>query len=149
MSGFVTDYFLVIKALHVIFVISWMAGMFYLPRLYVYHVNASADQGQLLQVMERKLLKIIINPAMIGTFIFGLLLVYFYIINDLFKTAYWLHAKITLVLLLGGLHGFLAGARKKFARGENKRSEKFYRILNEVPVLLMILIVFLVILKPF
>lgn len=149
MAQFVTDYYLWIKALHIIAVISWMAGMFYLPRLYVYHVNATPEQAKLLVVMERKLLRIIINPAMILSFVFGGLLVYFYIVQDMMKTAGWLHTKIGLVLIMAGLHGFLSGCRKKFERGENARSEKFYRIINEVPVLLMIAIVILVIVKPF
>lgn len=148
MAQFVTDYYLWIKALHVIAVISWMAGMFYLPRLYVYHVKASAEQAKLLVVMERKLLKMIINPAMIASFIFGGLLVYMYIYSGGFKTAGWLHTKILLVLFMSGIHGFLAGARKKFERGENKKSEKFWRIFNEVPVVLMIIIVILVVVKP-
>ena len=149
MANFVAEYYLWIKALHIMFVIAWMAGMFYLPRLYVYHVNASLEQAKMLEVMERKLLRIIINPAMILTFVLGGLLLYFYITNDMFKTAHWLHVKIFLVLMMAGLHGFLAVTRKKFARGENKRSEKFYRVLNEVPVALMIIIVTLAVVKPF
>jgi len=149
MANFIAEHYDIIKAIHVIFVISWMAGMFYLPRLYVYHVTATAEQAKMLEVMEAKLLRIIINPAMILTFVFGGMLFYFYIENGFLKTAHWLHAKIALVFLMAGLHGFLAATRKKFLRGENKRSEKFYRLINEVPVLLMILIVILVITKPF
>lgn len=149
MAEFVTDNYLWIKALHIIAVISWMAGMFYLPRLYVYHVNASIDQAKLLVVMEKKLLRIIINPAMIATFIFGGLLVYYYIAGGMMKTAGWLHAKIVLVLLMGGIHGFLSAARKKFERCENTKSEKFWRMFNEVPVLFMIIIVILAVVKPF
>ncbi len=148
MANFIAEHYDYIKAIHVIFVISWMAGLFYLPRLYVYHVHATKEQAKLLEVMERKLLRVIINPAMILTFLFGGMLLYFYIHNGLLKNAHWLHAKLGLVLLMAGFHGFLAAIRKKFMRGENTRSEKFYRILNEVPVLLMIFIVILVVVKP-
>ena len=144
-----SDFYIWIKALHVIAVISWLAGLLYLPRLYVYHVNATPEQAKMLEVMERKLLRYIMNPAMILTFIFGIILVFWYIDNGAFKTAGWLHAKIALVFCLAGVHGFLSAARKRFADGKNTHSEKFYRMLNEVPTLLMILIIILVIVKPF
>jgi protoporphyrinogen IX oxidase len=138
--------YLIIKSLHIIFVIAWMCGLFYLPRLFVYH--SKAEQGgeldKTLQIMERKLLRIIMNPAMILSFIFG-----FWLIHYIGFSGGWLHAKITLVLFLAGFHGFLAKCRKDFVSGKNKHSEKFYRIANEAPTLLMIAIVFLVILKPF
>lgn len=149
MAEFVTEYYLLIKSLHIIAVISWMAGMFYLPRLYVYHVGATPEQAKLLVVMERKLLKVIINPAMIATFIFGGLLVYYYISLGMLKNAGWLHTKLLLVFIMAGIHGFLSAARKKFERGENTKTEKFWRIFNEVPVLLMIIIVILAVVKPF
>ena len=148
MTNFIAEHYDYIKAFHLIFVISWMAGMFYLPRLYVYHVNATPEQAKLLEVMERKLLRVIINPAMILTFIFGGMLLSLYIDSDSLASAHWLHAKLGLVLIMLALHGFLAASRKKFARGENKHSEKFWRIFNEVPVILMIFIVILVIVKP-
>src|ERR1700761_11942 len=110
---FVTEYFDLIKAVHVIFVISWMAGLFYLPRLYVYHVKATPEQAQMLVIMERKLLRIIMNPAMILTFIFGGLMVYQYVVTDTLKNAHWLHAKLGLVFIMAGLHGFLSGTRRK------------------------------------
>jgi putative membrane protein len=139
--------YLIIKSLHIIFVISWMCGIFYLPRLFVYHVKAkkNGELDQTLKTMERRLLKIIMNPAMILTFISG-----FWLISFIgFNSGGWLHLKILLVLLMAGFHGFLSKCRKNFAAGENKRSEKFYRITNEVPTILMIVIVFLVVVKPF
>lgn len=120
--------------------------MFYLPRLFVYHTKAVVG-GELdltLKIMERKLLRIIINPAMILSFIFGGWLIYF-----IGFSGGWLHAKLFLVVLLSAFHGFLAKCRKDFEKGQNKHSEKFYRIINEVPTVIMIAIVFLVILKPF
>lgn len=138
--------YLVIKSLHIISVIAWMAGMFYLPRLFVYHTRAvkGGELDETLKIMERKLLRIIINPAMILTFIFG-----FWLIHFTGFSSGWLHAKLTLVILLSAFHGFLSKCRKNFEKGQNKYSEKFYRIINEVPTVIMIAIVFLVILKPF
>ena len=136
----------IIKSLHIISIISWMCGLLYLPRLFVYHSKAKigGELDQTLKIMENKLLKFIMNPAMIFSFIFG-----FYLIHFVGFDGIWLHIKLTLVLILAGFHGFLAKCRKSFASGKNKHSEKFYRIINEVPTLLMILIIFLVILKPF
>jgi putative membrane protein len=148
MSDFVADNYLWIKALHIIFVISWMVGMLYLPRLFVYHADATAEQSRMLEVMERKLIRIIINPAMILSFITGGLLVYQYIDAGAMKTAGWLHTKLTLVFVMSGFHGFLSRCRRKFAKGENKYSAKFYRIINEAPTILMIAIVILVVVKP-
>lgn len=137
--------YLIVKSLHIISVISWMCGMLYLPRLFVYHTKAKpgGELDQTLQTMERKLLRIIINPAMIASFIFGV-----WLISIVGFSGIWLHIKLTLVLILSGFHGFLAKCRKDFEKGINKRSEKFYRIINEVPSILMIAIVFLAILKP-
>jgi protoporphyrinogen IX oxidase len=142
--------YLLIKALHIIAFTSWMAGMFYLPRLFAYHANApkGGELSETLKIMERRLLRIIINPAMILTWGFGIWLV---ILTGYGApgTGGWLHAKLALVFLLSGLHGFLAGARKRFARDENTRSARFYKILNEVPTVMFIAIVLLVVLKPF
>ncbi|MFD2265328.1 protoporphyrinogen oxidase HemJ [Lacibacterium aquatile] len=139
-----------IKALHIISVISWMAGMFYLPRLYVYHVDApvGSAQSETFKVMERKLLRFIINPAMIATFIFGGLLLAVPGLID-WKHDGWVHGKLTLVLVMAGFHGFLSRWRKDFAADRNKRSARFYRQMNEIPTVLMILIVILVVVKPF
>ena len=136
-----------LKALHILAVIAWMAGMLYLPRLFVYHAEAPKGSAlsETFKVMERRLLKAIINPAMILVWITGPLLAYF----DGFLRSPWLHAKFALVLAMSGVHGMLAGAVKRFAADANTRSGKFYRILNEVPTVLLILIVILVVVKPF
>ena len=136
-----------IKALHVIAVISWMAGMLYLPRLFVYHCEAEvgSKQSETFKVMERRLLRAIINPAMIVTWLAGLYLAW----ADIGFRSGWLHAKLLLVMLLSGVHGFFARCVKDFAGDRNPRSQKFYRIINEVPTVLMIMIVILVVVKPF
>jgi protoporphyrinogen IX oxidase len=136
-----------IKALHVIAVISWMAGMFYLPRLFVYHVDAPAGsaQSETFKTMERRLLKAIINPAMIVVWLTGLWMAY----ATGFFHAPWLHAKLALVLAMSALHGYFAGLVKTFAADKNARPARFYRILNEIPTVLMVLIVILVVVKPF
>ena len=136
-----------IKALHVIAVISWMAGMLYLPRLFVYHCEAERDstQSETFKVMERRLLRAIINPAMGVTWLAGLYLVW---VGHAYS-APWFHIKFLLVLILSGVHGFFARCVKDFGADRNRRSQKFYRIINEVPTTLMILIVILVIVKPF
>ena len=136
-----------LKALHIVAVISWMAGMLYLPRLFVYHagVPAHSPQSEIFKVMERRLLKAIMTPAMIATWIFGLWLV---MEGDWLKAG-WLHGKLALVLLLSGLHGYLAGCVRRFANDQNTKSPRFFRVLNEVPTVGLILIVLLVVLKPF
>ena len=136
-----------IKALHVIAVIAWMAGMLYLPRLFVYHCQAVAgsQQSETFKVMERRLLKAIINPAMVVTWLAGLYLAW---AGHLFSAG-WFHGKFLLVLLLSGVHGFLSRWVKDFAADRNTKSGKFYRFINEVPTILMIGIVILVIVKPF
>jgi putative membrane protein len=136
-----------IKAFHIIAMVAWMAGMFYLPRLFVYHSEATEKNVRdTFKIMERKLLRLIINPAMIVTFIFGIWLI---VLNPGWMQQGWMHTKLTLVIMLTGYHGYLAVLRKKFERDENKHSSKFYRILNEVPTLLLIGIVILVVVKPF
>lgn len=136
-----------LKAFHIVAVISWMAGMLYLPRLFVYHADTpvGSPQSETFKVMERRLLKAIITPAMIATWILGLWLAW----SSFGFKGGWLHAKIFLVLLMSGLHGFLASTVKTFAADANKRPARFYRILNEVPTILMIAIVILVVVKPF
>jgi len=135
------------KALHIIAVISWMAGMLYLPRLFVYHCDAEigSKQSETFKVMERRLLKAIINPAMIATWVLGLYLMW----SAGWYTSGWFHAKLLLVLLMSGVHGFLTARVRDFALDRNTRSAKFYKIINEVPTVLMILIVILVVVKPF
>jgi protoporphyrinogen IX oxidase len=136
-----------IKALHVIAVISWMAGMLYLPRLFVYHCEAEtgSKQSETFKVMERRLLKAIINPAMIVTWLAGIYLAW----AGHWYVAPWLHLKVFLVLVMSGVHGFFVRAVRDFANDRNQRSQKFYRIINEVPTVLMIFIVVLVVVKPF
>ncbi|WP_250888974.1 protoporphyrinogen oxidase HemJ [Mesorhizobium sp. dw_380] len=135
------------KAIHILAVISWMAGMLYLPRLFVYHVDAEKGsvQSETFKVMERRLLRGIINPAMIVTWMFGLWLAW----KGFAFQGGWLHAKIAAVLLMSAVHGYLAGAVRKFARDSNEKSAKHWRMVNEIPTLLMIAIVILVVVKPF
>jgi protoporphyrinogen IX oxidase len=147
MMMFLSNNILWIKAFHVISVIAWMAGMFYLPRLFVYHTETvpGSPESERFKVMERRLLKAIITPAMIATWVFGLTL--------LWQTGdyhlHWMHAKLALVLVMSGVHGYLAGRVKAFAQDRNDKPARFYRILNEIPPLLMVFIVILVIVRPF
>jgi protoporphyrinogen IX oxidase len=146
------DVYLWLKAFHIIAVIAWMAGMLYLPRLFVYHCAAEKGsiQSETFKVMERRLLRAIINPAMIATFIFGIWLAW--LVADsryAWLLPGWLWAKIVLVLLMTAVHGLFARWVKDFAADANRHSQKFYRIINEVPTAIMILIVILVVLKPF
>ena len=136
-----------IKALHVIAVISWMAGMLYLPRLFVYHASAAAgsELSKTLKIMEWRLLKFIMNPAMIVTWLAGLYLVW----AGNWHVAHWFQVKFVLVIAMSGIHGFLVGRVRDFDLDRNTRSARFYRIINEVPTLLMIAIVILVIVKRF
>ncbi len=136
-----------LKWIHISAMVAWMAGMFYLPRLYVYHTRAQpgSEMDETFKTMELKLLRIIMNPAMIVTWAAGLLLS----LTPQAGAAGWLHAKILLVLVLSGVHGMLSKYRKEFAAGTNKRPEKFYRMINEAPTILMLLIVALVVFKPF
>jgi putative membrane protein len=136
-----------LKALHIIAVIAWMAGMLYLPRLFVYHADApiGSAMSETFKTMERRLLKAIINPSMILVFLTGLILAYL----TGYWQAPWLHAKFALALGLGGLHGYFARCSRMFATDSNQRSARFFRILNEIPTVLMVLIVVLVVLKPF
>ena len=142
------EYYLFIKSLHIIAVISWMAGMLYLPRLYVYHVDAKigGELDEKLKVMEHRLLRYIINPAMIASLIFGIMLA---MIIGTEGMGGWFNIKVLLLVFLFGCHGMLARYRRYFAKGENKHPAKFYRILNEVPTVLMIVIVLLAVMKPF
>ncbi len=136
-----------IKALHIISVIAWMAGMLYLPRLFVYHANAKkgSELSETLKIMERRLLRLIINPAMILSFVFG---IWMLVLNpDLLKQGF-MHVKLALVVLMMGAHGMLARYRRYFAADKNRHTAKFYRILNEVPTLLMIGIVIMIIVRP-
>lgn len=142
------DYYPWLLSAHIVAWVAWMAGMFYLPRLFVYHAEAGpgTPQGDTFKVMERRLLKAIMNPAMIAVWVTGLWLG---IASGYIKTAGWLHAKLVLVLLMSGLHGFLAATTRRFAADGNTRSPKFYRMINEVPTVLLVGIVILAVVKPF
>lgn len=149
MDEFLQQNFDWIRALHLISVISWMAGMLYMPRLFVYHAQSTvgSDQSETFKIMERRLLKIIMNPALILTWFFGILLLYSR--WEYYMHAPWMHTKLLLVVIMSGFHGICAKYVKIFARDENKKNAKFYRILNEVPTVLMILIVILAVAEPF
>jgi putative membrane protein len=139
--------YLWLKALHILSFTAWMAGMFYLPRLFVYHAEAKpgSETSETFKTMEYRLLRYITTPAMIATLVFGIWLA----VEGNFWKAPWLHAKLTLVVLMLGVHGFLAGTVRRFGKDANTRSAKFYRIINEAPTVLLIGIVLLVVLKPF
>ena len=134
-------------AFHIIAVIAWMAGMLYLPRLFVYHCEADpgSRQSETFKVMERRLLRAIINPAMILTWVLGLWLAW----KGGWFAAPWLHVKLALVLGMMGVHGILTKYVREFAADKRRKSQKFFRVLNEVPTVLLILIVILATVKPF
>ncbi|MFQ5783653.1 MAG: protoporphyrinogen oxidase HemJ [Alphaproteobacteria bacterium] len=138
-----------IKALHIIAVIAWMAGLLYLPRLFVYHCEAEpgSARARMLEAMERRLLRAIMTPALVASFVFGGWLLLTPGVVDWSEG--WIHMKLVLVLALATLHGMMAGWRRDFAAGRNAHGQRFYRIANEVPTLLMIAIVVLVVVKPF
>lgn len=149
MADFLASSYLWIKALHIISVISWMAGLLYLPRLFVYHATAplGSDLSETLKIMERRLLRFIMNPAMILSFIFGLLL--FSIPGLIDTSSKWFHVKCLGILGLSAIHGMMASWRKDFEADRNKKSSTFFRVANEVPTILMIGIVILAVVKPF
>src|SRR3954467_14479691 len=136
-----------IKALHVIAVIAWMAGMLYLPRLFVYHCDAEigSKPSETFKVMERRLLRAIMGAALAVTWLAGLYLAW----AGHWFSAHWLHGKLLLVIAMSALHGFLARYVKDFAADRNRRTQRFFRIINEIPTVLMIGIVILVVVKPF
>ena len=136
-----------IKALHVIAVIAWMAGMLYLPRLFVYHADSEvgSPQSETFKIMERRLLRGITNPAMVISWALGLWLAW----HGFGFQGGWLHAKIAAVIALSGCHGYLSAATRKFAADQNKKPARHWRMVNEIPTLLMIAIVILVVVKPF
>jgi protoporphyrinogen IX oxidase len=135
------------KAFHVMAVIAWMAGMLYLPRLFVYHCEAEpgSRQSETFKVMERRLLRGIINPAMVASWALGLWMVY----DGGWMSAHWLQTKLLLVVALSGIHGMLSRWTADFASDRNRHTSRFYRIINEMPAVLMIGIVILVVIKPF
>lgn len=141
------DWYLWLKAAHVVAIIAWLAAVLYLPRLFVYHTAAAAgsEASETFKVMERRLLRAIATPAMIASWVLGLVIAYW----GGWFVAPWLHAKLLLVLILSGYTGYLSKQVKVFAADANTRSARFYRVLNEVPTVLLVLIVILVIVKPF
>jgi protoporphyrinogen IX oxidase len=138
-----------IKAFHVIAIIAWMAGLLYLPRLFVYHAASKqgSEQSETFKVMERRLLRYITTPAMIASWVLGLMLVFSGPVD--WSRDGWFHAKLILVLALSAYHGLLAVWTRDFALDRNARSARFYRIANEIPTILMIFIVILAIVRPF
>ena len=149
MEGFLGSWHLIVKALHILAVIAWMAGMLYLPRLFVYHVDCDPGgrRSETFKVMERRLLKGIINPAMIAVFAFGILLMLD--AGAAIWTEGWWHVKIIAFLAMAGVHGFLVGCWRAFAEDRNQRSRRFYRVINEAPTVLLVVIVFMAVVKPF
>ena len=137
-----------LRAFHIIAVISWMAGMLYLPRLFVYHADteAGSDKSETFKIMERRLLKIIMSPAMGASWIFGLLMI---AANPGMFNDGWIHVKLLLVILMSALHGVLSKHVENFAADKNEKPAKYFRILNEVPTVLMIAIVILAVVQPF
>lgn len=138
-----------VKALHILSVIAWMAAMLYLPRLFVYHAGSEvgSQQSETFKIMERRLFRGIMNPAMIATWVFGLWLAFGYGIVDFSQGWMWL--KAAMVLLLSGVHGWYSRLRKDFEKDQNRHPEKFYRMINEIPFVIAIIIVIAVVVKPF
>jgi putative membrane protein len=147
--SWLAPFYSVIKAFHIISVVAWMAGLLYLPRLFVYHADAPAGSpmAETFKVMERRLLRGIMNPAMIGAYIFGLALLATPGIIDWRRG--WIYAKLALVAALTAFHHLLGLWRKDFAADRNRRPARFYRMVNELPTLALIAIVLLVVVKPF
>ncbi len=148
MQDFLLEYYGWIKAFHLIAVIAWMAGLLYLPRLFVYHAEHAAfvEITTVFKTMERRLLKYIMNPASIAVWVFGGLML---AANPDLMTHGWMHVKLTAVILMTGLHHVFAKWVKNFAKDQNTKTPRFFRFINEAPTILMIVIVLMVILKPF
>ena len=150
MADFLSEWYQWIKAGHVIAVMAWMAGMLYLPRLFVYHAAAEAgsELSETLKIMERRLLRAIINPAMAISMIFGILMLLTPGLIDFGE--FWIWIKLFCAFIgLGGMHGFLSRWRKDFVADRNSRPASFYRKMNEIPTALMVIIVIMVIVRPF
>jgi putative membrane protein len=147
--AWLSDWYPWILSGHIISIIAWMAGMFYMPRLFAYHAEAEvgSDKSETFKIMERRLLRAIINPAMIAAWIFGILLVLTPGIVD--WAMGWPWVKATIVLAMSGLHGLLSRWRRQFASERNTHTTRFYKLINEVPTVMMIVIVIMVVAKPF
>lgn len=141
-----TNYYYWIKFFHIVFMTTWMAGLFYLPRIFVYHSSAKkkSTEYNTFTIMEQKLMKFIMNPSLILTWIFGLLLVIHLELYDQF----WLNLKFIIVILMSVFHMYCARIRKQFERGQNKNDDLFFRYINEIPTILFLIIIFLVVFKP-
>lgn len=150
MAEFLNAWHLWVKALHIVFVVAWMAGLFYLPRLFVYHAKAKpgSELDRTFQAMERKLLRVIMNPAMSLAWVFGALLVLTPAAGVSFGD-YWIWVKLAAAVGLTLFHHALGLWRKDFANGANHRSETFYRRVNEIPAVLLVVIVVMVVVRPF
>lgn len=148
MVDFLMTHYLYLKAFHILSVISWMAGMLYLPRLYVYHAGAEKGSvtSETFKVMERRLLRYIVNPAMIASWVFGGLMLW---ANPDLLHQGWVHVKLTALVAMQIVHALFARWRRHFAQDRNVHSARFYRVWNEVPTALMVVIVMLAVLKPF
>ena len=142
------NYYLLFKSLHLIAIVSWMAGLLYLPRIFVYHVEnyQKKETTEIFETMERKLYFYIMRPAMIVSWLFGFILIY---INGFeVLSALWLQIKLLFVIILSAYHEYLGKCMKSLKDGTNNKTSKFFRIINEIPTVLLILIVFIVIFKP-
>ena len=148
MAEFLGSIYLWLKSVHLIMVIAWMAGMMYLPRLFVYqHQSEKGGEAERYFIqMQRRLMKGIINPSMVLVWVLGILML---VANPAILSAGWFHVKLTIVVIISAIHGFYSSSRRKFEAGERPRTEKFWRIMNEVPFLGLIVIVIMVIVKPF
>jgi putative membrane protein len=148
MTEFLLVHYDWLLTLHILAVISWMVGMLYLPRLFVYHAGAekTSETSETFKIMERRLLRSIMTPAMLATLLFGGLML---MANPDMLHEPWMHTKLTCVFLMAGLHGYFAKTVKTFARDANTRPSSFYRWLNEMPTVLMIIIVLMVVVRPF
>lgn len=148
MTDFLLQHYLWLKGIHLVAVMSWMAGMLYLPRLFVYHVGAAkgSDLSETLKTMEYRLLKFIMNPAMMVTWVLGIVMIS---ANPAVFSSGWMHVKFLAVILMTALHMVFGKWRKNFAADKNTKTDKFYRWWNEGPTILMIIIVLLAVVKPF
>ncbi len=148
MSEILSQHYDWLRALHIISIIAWMAGMLYLPRLLAYHAEAKtgSEASETFKIMEKRLLKVIMNPAMMAAWVFGILMI---IANPALFDGGWMHVKMLAVVAMTGLHMAFAKWVKVFAADENTRDAKFYRIMNEVPAAIMVIIVIMAVAEPF
>lgn len=148
MTEFLVGHYQTLKALHLSAVIAWMAGMMYLPRLFIYHLDSArgGEAEAFFVKMERRLLKGIMTPSLVAVWLFAVLML---AANPALLKAGWFHVKLPMVIGISAIHGFYAGAQKKFEKGERPRTGAFWRIMNEAPFVLMLVAVFMAVLKPF